>query len=427
MSARTHRQVSLLAGLVLTAGVVAFTVAYFGDTGTSQETPLSNKPAQVFTPRKQVPLDKEARRVAGRFILTAVARENLGESYDLVHPELRQGMTKREWLTGNIPVVYYPAKAIEAATFKVDESYPDEAILEVALLPKDSTKVKPQIFFIGLKKTGSRWRVNYWVPRAAPADPERPRLDGVAGRLVVAALPAARSQGRRPARASLVAAALVSIFFWNTATIVETPLHGKADVYVPPIPVKMAPAERRAVIATAALFVETAVRREHAERAYELVGPNLAGRHHARRVARRRHPGRALSRSTTRAGSSTTPTRTRSASRSPSSRSPAPTVRPAVFNLSLRSVGAGAKRRWLIDSWSPRGGGGGGSRPSRSEGSPFRVDLAPQSASTSLGAVWLLVPAALVALALLVPVALLVIERVRSRRAQKAYDASRLS
>ena len=171
MSARTQRQVSLLAGLVLTTGVVAFTVAYFGDTGTSQEAPLSDQPAQVFTPRKQVPLDKEARRVAGRFILTAVARENLSESYDLAHPELRQGMTKREWLTGNIPVVYYPAKAIETATFKVDESYPDEAILEVALLPKEAAQVKPQIFFIGLKKAGSRWRVNYWVPRAAPAVP----------------------------------------------------------------------------------------------------------------------------------------------------------------------------------------------------------------------------------------------------------------
>ena len=171
MSARAQRQVSLLAGLVLTGGVVAFTVAYFGNTGTSQEVPLSIQPAQVFTPRKQVPLDKEARRVAGKFILTAVARENLGESYDLAHPELRQGMTKREWLTGNIPVVYYPAKAIETATFKVDESYPDEAILEVALLPKESAKIKPQIFFIGLKKAGSRWRVNYWVPRAAPAVP----------------------------------------------------------------------------------------------------------------------------------------------------------------------------------------------------------------------------------------------------------------
>ena len=166
-----HRRVSLLSGLVLVAGVVAFTVAYFGDTGTSQETPLSSTPAQVFTPRKQVPLDQEARRVAGRFILTAVARENLAESYELAHPELRQGMTKREWLTGNIPVVYYPAKAIETATFKVDESYPNEAILEVALLPKESSKVKPQIFFIGLKKARTTWQVSYWVPRAAPAVP----------------------------------------------------------------------------------------------------------------------------------------------------------------------------------------------------------------------------------------------------------------
>ena len=169
MSARTQRHVSLLAGVVFTAGVVAFTVAYFGDTGTSQETPLSNTPAQVFTPRKQVPLDQEARRVAGRFILTAVARENLGESYDLAHPELRQGMTRREWLTGNIPVVYYPAKEIETARFKVDESYPDEAILEVALLPKKGVDFKPQIFFIGLKKVGTgasaEWKVHYWVPR----------------------------------------------------------------------------------------------------------------------------------------------------------------------------------------------------------------------------------------------------------------------
>ena len=71
------------------------------------------------------------------------------------------------------------AKAIEAATFKVDESYPDEAILEVALLPKDSAKVKPQIFFIGLKKFGSganaKWLVDYWAPYAPPPIPSAPQ------------------------------------------------------------------------------------------------------------------------------------------------------------------------------------------------------------------------------------------------------------
>ncbi|MGH3071576.1 MAG: hypothetical protein ACRDNB_04800 [Gaiellaceae bacterium] len=223
--------------------------------------------------------------------------------------------------------------------------------------------------------------------------------------------------------AVVVSAALVSVFFWNTATIVETPLHGEADVYVPPIPVEMAPAERRAVIAAAARFVDTAVRREHAERAYELVGPNLRGD---------------TTRAEWRDGDIPVVPYPVDDARWKFDYSYAneiglqvavfpdagAAVRPMVFNMSLRAVGAGAKRRWLVDSWSPRGGGG--SRPSRSEGSPLQIDLAPPPrAATSLGAVWLLVPAALVALALLVPAALLVVERVRIRRALKAYESSR--
>jgi hypothetical protein len=223
----------------------------------------------------------------------------------------------------------------------------------------------------------------------------------------------------------VVGATLVSIFFWNTATVVETPLHGKADVYVPPIPIEMAPAERRKVIATAALFVQTAVRREHAERAYELVGPSLRGK---------------TTRAEWREGDIPVVPYPVDDARWKFDYSyadeiglqvavfptPGASVGPAVFNLSLRSSGRGAKRRWLVDSWSPRGGGGGGARPTRSDGSPFRVDLKPPPrGSTSLGAIWLLVPAGLIALAFLVPATLFVVERVRTRQAQRAYEASR--
>lgn len=168
-----RRRLFLPSLLLLVTGVVAAVVTWIGDTGTSQESPVSARPAQVFTPRKQVPLDREARRVAGRFILTAVARKDLGRSYALAHPELRQGMTRTQWLSGDIPVVYYPVAEIDGATFKVDESYADEAILQVALLPKSSSKLKPQIFYIGLKKAGGRWLVHYWVPRGAPAIPSQ--------------------------------------------------------------------------------------------------------------------------------------------------------------------------------------------------------------------------------------------------------------
>ena len=156
------------------AGVVAVLVGYLGNTADSLQAPLSDEPADIYTPRKQVPVDPAARRVAGQFILTAVARKDLARSYDLAHPELRQGLTRRQWATGNIPVVYYPADEIDVATFKVDESYQDEVYMEVALIPKDGVKVKPQIFFIGLKRVGGPrgpWKVTYWIPRAAPAIP----------------------------------------------------------------------------------------------------------------------------------------------------------------------------------------------------------------------------------------------------------------
>jgi hypothetical protein len=168
-SRRGRRTIFAVSLLVLVAGVAAATIAFFGNTGKSLESPKSNEAANIFTQRKQIPLDKDARRVAGRFILTAVARKSLAESYELTHPELRQGLSKQEWLTGNIPVQYYPADKLETATFKVDESYPDEAILEVALLPEKTVKVEPQIFYIGLKKVGtgaaSEWKVNYWLAR----------------------------------------------------------------------------------------------------------------------------------------------------------------------------------------------------------------------------------------------------------------------
>ena len=168
-SRRGRRTIFAVSLLVLVAGVAAATIAFFGNTGKSLESPKSNEAANIFTPRKQIPLDKDARRVAGRFILTAVARKSLAESYELTHPELRQGLSKQEWLTGNIPVQYYPADKLETATFKVDESYPDEAILEVALLPKKTVKIEPQIFYIGLKKVGtgaaSEWKVSYWLAR----------------------------------------------------------------------------------------------------------------------------------------------------------------------------------------------------------------------------------------------------------------------
>lgn len=163
-----------VAGLVLVAGIVAFLVVFFGNTATPIESKVTDKEtgaAVVPGKLQSVPIDPAARKIAGEFILTAVARKNLARSYEITHPDLRQGLSLAEWETGNIPVQFYPADAIDTATFKIDESHKTDAVLEVALIPKAGATVKPQIFYIGLKKLNGSWLVDYWAPRGSAAVP----------------------------------------------------------------------------------------------------------------------------------------------------------------------------------------------------------------------------------------------------------------
>ena len=116
-------------------------------------------------------LPKDVRKIAGEFILAAAGREDLAKAWTLTHPELRQQCqcTYKHWLTGDIPVQYYPPNDIDTASFDVDEITPNEIFLRVLLLPKKGSTVKPQVFDIGLKTSGKgtkkNWLVNYWAPR----------------------------------------------------------------------------------------------------------------------------------------------------------------------------------------------------------------------------------------------------------------------
>ena len=167
-----------LAGLVLLAGVVAVLVEIVPNSNPKADrSPTKNPTIVSDKPPKSVPLEKEARRVAGRFILTAVRREHLDEAWKISGPEIRQTLTYREWLTGNIPVVPFTAP-ISVSPMKVDYSLKNHALVEVALIPVKGSKVKPEVFWLELKKVGAganaRWLVWSWVPRAAPPIPANP-------------------------------------------------------------------------------------------------------------------------------------------------------------------------------------------------------------------------------------------------------------
>ena len=64
---------------------------------------FSTTPAQEPERAVKAPLSPEAKRVAMRFIQTAVARENLDEAWNLVGPNLRGGLTKATLDDGREP------------------------------------------------------------------------------------------------------------------------------------------------------------------------------------------------------------------------------------------------------------------------------------------------------------------------------------
>jgi hypothetical protein len=173
-SPKNQRRLLLVAAVVLATAVATLLIVFVRNTGDAKET-FSDDPANTFQQPKTVNVDPEARRVAGRFILTAVARKQLGASYDLVHPALRQGMSRDQWKGGTIPVVYFPAEDLDFASFKVEYSFPDDVMLEVLLVPNPKENVRPASFFVGLKRVGGDdgpWKVYYWAPSYRPAVPD---------------------------------------------------------------------------------------------------------------------------------------------------------------------------------------------------------------------------------------------------------------
>ena len=153
---------------MLVAGLVAVGVMW---PNTAEKVPSELSPGkpQVYHPPKVVKLTQESRAraltTAANFVKTAVARQDVDRSWQLVSAALKQGYTRAEWGQGEIPVVPYP---VAQARWKLDYSYTDAVGLQVLLYPQEGAGMRPNLFLMELKPVGDvkhrRWVVDSWIP-----------------------------------------------------------------------------------------------------------------------------------------------------------------------------------------------------------------------------------------------------------------------
>jgi hypothetical protein len=112
-----------------------------------------------------------ALQTARSFVKTAILRQNVAAAWQLTTPNLRQGMTREEWNTGNIPVAQFPATALREIKWRVAHSYLNDLEFEILLLPKEGKAgqgLGSITYVFDMKAVGAaarkHWVVDAWRP-----------------------------------------------------------------------------------------------------------------------------------------------------------------------------------------------------------------------------------------------------------------------
>jgi hypothetical protein len=160
-------------GAVLLVGVIVFLAAVVFRGSSGVKSPLSTEAAQTAPKQVKAKPDPTAFKVARTFLETAVLRKNLDVAYPLVNAEIKGGMTRKQWDTGNISVIGYPAGNAKTAGFTVLWSYKTQLMTVVDLVARKGSHVRPHLpFFLGLvrqhDKPRGRWLVNYFQADYTP-------------------------------------------------------------------------------------------------------------------------------------------------------------------------------------------------------------------------------------------------------------------
>jgi hypothetical protein len=172
LSHRRRRLLFVLLALFVAAGGIAAAIVEL-PTGTKLDrSSVSHPPPGQY--RSELPQRSRRLSAAERrqllssvflFVTAAVTRNHPERSWPIVDSSLREGLTRRQWITGNIPVVPFPAVAV--GPLRVTSVVGTKAMVEIVLVPTRRSHLVRKTFLMELREQSRRphrWAVSSWVP-----------------------------------------------------------------------------------------------------------------------------------------------------------------------------------------------------------------------------------------------------------------------
>jgi hypothetical protein len=175
-SRRFKQLLPWISGLVLLVGVGTFLGTHYSNTAKQESTKATGPAIPPETPQTNIPFPHAAWQVAREFAFTAVSRKNLDEAYAITHPDLRAGISKKTWESGELPVQFIPVRQILKFNWKnTNYAHPRDAQINVILIPTKASHMRAFTAQIGLAKVGkgssAHWLVNYFQLLSGPMVP----------------------------------------------------------------------------------------------------------------------------------------------------------------------------------------------------------------------------------------------------------------
>jgi len=111
-------------------------------------------------------------------------RVDVMRSYRWVTPEMRSGITRKQWRAGTIPIYPFPAAGTTFHHWSLKWISDGTVGIELLLMPtlKNRFDVGPIIFDLYLKPSGKRWLLDGFMPMAtlAPVNAKKTKVRSVA-------------------------------------------------------------------------------------------------------------------------------------------------------------------------------------------------------------------------------------------------------